>query len=72
MKKINYKIIISVVIGIAVLVGVYVTQDSSVFSKQKAENSSFTGYKMPDKNSQTSSLPTSTEWQEPYFMEKKK
>lgn len=72
MKNINYKIIIYITLAILVLVGGYVTQNSSIFSKQKAESSSFSGYKMPNKNSQTSSLPTSTEWHEPNFMEKKK
>ncbi len=72
MKKDNYKYIGYAIIAIVLIVGAVIAPNSDIFSKQKVESSTFSGYRMPDKNSQTSSLPPSTEWHEPNFMEKKK
>jgi len=72
MKKDNYKYIGYALIGIVLIAGALIAPNSDIFSKQKVESSTFSGYRLPDKNSQTSSLPPSTEWHEPSFMEKKK
>lgn len=72
MKKYNYKMVAYVSLAVVLLTSAFVVQDSSVFSKQKAESSTFGAYKLPDKNSQTSSMPTGVTWHEPYFLDKKK
>lgn len=72
MKKDNYKYIGYAVIGMVLIIGAVIAPNSNIFSKQKMESSAFGGYKLPDKNSQTSSLPPSVEWHKPNFMEKKK
>lgn len=72
MPKFNYKIIGYTTLGLCIVLGAFFVQDSSVFSKQKAESSAFGGYKLPDKTSQNSSMPTTVTWHEPYFLDKKK
>lgn len=72
MKKDNYKYIGYAIIGIILFLGAVIAPNSSVFSKQKMESNAFSGYKLPDKDSETSSLPPSVEWHEPSFMDKKK
>jgi len=71
MKKDNYKYIGYTVIGLVLIVGAVIAPNSDIFSKQKVQSSAFSGYKMPDKDSQTSSMPTSVQWHEPSFLEKK-
>ncbi|MFA6789587.1 MAG: hypothetical protein WC149_09200 [Arcobacteraceae bacterium] len=72
MKKDNYKFVGYAILGIVLVVGALIAPNSSIFSKQKVESSAFGAYRLPDKNSQTSSLPPSVEWHEPSFLEKKK
>lgn len=72
MMKLNYKIIGYISLAIVLIAGALVAPDSSIFSKQKAESSTFGAYKLPDKTSQNSSMPTSVTWHEPYFLDKKK
>lgn len=72
MTKYNYKIIGYVSLAVVIVAGAFTAPNSSIFSKQKAESSTFGAYKLPDKNSQNSSMPTGVTWHEPYFLDKKK
>lgn len=72
MNKDNYKYIGYIIIGIVLIIGAIIVPNKDFFSKHKVESNSFSGYKLPDKDSETSSLPPSVEWHEPSFMEKKK
>jgi hypothetical protein len=73
MTKSNYKPITYIVIILSTLLLVFfLAPKNFFFQKTKAENNPFSGYQMKDKNSVTSSLPTSVTWHEPSFMETKK
>ncbi|WP_419770312.1 MAG: hypothetical protein ACNI3C_00525 [Candidatus Marinarcus sp.] len=62
----NTKIVVYVLLGIVLIAGIILMPKAS-FEKEKVESNGFAKYKLPDKTSLNSSMPTTLTWDDPYF-----